>query len=292
MDSPNVNWSALKKQGIPGFKGSKSFIYPGKKHPYYKYSKSLKQIGKHGIPAKKYQAEIDKIWTCGFNPYWIDAFDVKGKTYFNVIFRPSSGAAWKTRHGMSGNGYQKRFDTFKEAGYRLTLVDSCISQGKVRYAAIWIKSPGPSIHAYHDAPENWHRDKFKELTKKGWVPVNVSCVSIGGERKITALYEKKNVGGFKLKSRMSLGQYQNLFDQYKEKGFELVYINGNIHNNKPTLSGIWYKNPPFTAYVAKHNMTSAEYQNEYIKKKAGGWSTRCVTGYEDSGSKFGAIWTK
>jgi len=128
----NVNWSTLKKQGIPGFAGDKSLIYPGRKHPYCKYSKNLKQIGKHGIPESKYQAEVDKITTCGFYPYWIDAYDVKGKTFFNVIFRPGTGAAWKTRHGMSSNGYQKRFDKFKKAGYRLTLVDSYISKGKVR----------------------------------------------------------------------------------------------------------------------------------------------------------------
>lgn len=288
----NVNWSALKKQGIPGFAGTKSLIHPSSKHPYCKYSKNLKQIGRHGIPEKKYQAEVDKIWTCGFYPYWIDAYDVKGKTYFNVIFRPSTGLAWKTRHGMSSNGYQKRFDKFKIAGYRLTLVDSYISKGKVRYAAIWVKSPGPAIHAYHDAPENWHANKFKELTKKGWVPVNVSCVSIGGKRKITALYEKKNVGGFKLKSIMTLGQYQDIFDKYKAAGYELVYVNGYTHNDKPRVSGIWYKNPPFNAYSAKHNLTSAAYQDEFMKKKVKGWLTRCLTGYENGSSRFAVLWTK
>ncbi len=290
--SSNVNWSALKKQGIPGFAGSKSLIYPSTKHPYCSYSKNLKQIGRHGIPEKKYQSVVDKIWTCGFYPYWIDAYDVNGKTYFNVIFRLSTAAKWATKHGMSRSSYQKQFDKFKKAGYRLTLVDSYISNGKVRYTAIWIKSPGFAIYAYHDAPSNWHGDKFKELTAKGWVPINVSCVSTSGKRKITALYEKKNVGGFKLKSLMTLAQYQNLFDKYKAAGYELVYVNGYTHNAQPRLSGIWHKNPPFNAYSAKHNLTSAAYQNEYKKKKAKGWLTRCITGYENGGSRFASLWTK
>ena len=290
--SSNVNWSALKKQGIPGFAGSKSFVYPGSKHPYCKYSDNLKQIGKHGIPESKYQAEVDKIWTCGFYPYWIDVYDVKGKTYFNVIFRPDNGVAWATKHGISGKSYQKQFDKFKKAGYRLTLVNSYISKGKVRYAAIWIKSPGPAIKAYHGVSANWHGDKFKELTSEGWVPVNVSCISIEGKRKITALYEKKNVGGFKLKSRMTLGQYQDQFDTYKAAGYKLVYVNGYNHKDQPRLSGIWYKNPPYNTYSAKHGLTGGAYQDEYKKKKASGWLTRCVTGYENGGSRFAALWTK
>lgn len=288
----NVNWSALKKQGIPGLAGSKSLIYPGTKHPYCKYPKSLKQIGKHGISENKYQSVVDKIWTCGFYPYWIDAYNVNGKTYFNVLFRPSTGAKWASKHGMSGSSYQKQFDKFKKAGYRLTLVDSYISKVKVRYVAIWIKTHGPATYAYHGALPNWHGKKFKELTAKGWVPVNVSCISIGDKRKITALYEKKNVGGFKLKSLMTLGQYQDQFDKYKAAGYELVYINGYTHNDKPRLSGIWYKNPPFKSYSAKHNLTSAAYQAEYTKKKAKGWLTRCVTGYENGSSRFAALWTK
>jgi len=61
---------------------------------------------------------------------------------------------------------------------------------------------------------------------------------------------------------MTLGQYQDLFDKYKVDGYELVYVNGYTHNDQPSLSGIWYKNPLFNIYSAKHNSTSAAYQKE------------------------------
>ena len=48
---------------------------------------------------------------------------------------------------------------------------------------------------------------------------------VQGRRRVTALYEKKNVGGFHLKSEMTLKQYNAFFKQYNKRGFKLVYLN-------------------------------------------------------------------
>lgn len=288
----NKKWSELSSSGIPGFEGNRSYISPGDVHPYCAYSTNLKQIGKHGIPAEKYQEEFDKIYTCGFYPVWIDGYDVNDKTYFNVIFKPiPTGMLWAAKHGLTGEKYQEEVDKWKGQGYKLTFVDSYLQNGSVRYAAVWVKS-NAQITAYHGAGEDWHQNKFEELSKEGWVPVNVSCVSVNGQRKVTALYEKKNVGGAKLKSSMTLQEYKNIFEDYNKEGYKLVYLNAYNHDNSARLSGIWYKNPSFDAYVAKHQLTSAAYQEEYEERKKAGWLTQCVTGYENGGMKFEGVWIK
>lgn len=115
---------------------------------------------------------------------------------------------------------------------------------------------------------------------------------VKGRRWVTALYEKKNVGGFYLKSEMTLKQYNAFFKQYNKRGFKLVYLNGFNRGSKPRLSGIWYKKVPYSSYWAKHYLNRAGYQREYNSLTKRGYLTRVVTGYQHRGHRLEGIWYK
>jgi hypothetical protein len=80
--------------------------------------------------------------------------------------------------------------------------------------------------------------------------------------------------------------------QYKNQGFKLVYLDGYTQKGQPRLSGIWYKTVPYASYWAKHHLTPGAYQNEYTSYLKDGYSTKCVTGYQDGGHRFEGIWYK
>jgi hypothetical protein len=286
----NIHWSQLTQLALPGKATKRSWIFPDM-HPYCGYPTNWGEVSKHGIPISAYQTEFDKMATCGYAPAWVDGYDVGGQAFFNVIFHPRK-APWVARHNMNGTTYQQEFTKWTQAGFRLIHVDSYLGSGQINYAAVWEKSSGPIFTAYHGVPRSAHQTKFEDLSQKGYVPVNVSVVDLLGQSFITALYEKKNVGGFYLKSAMTLQQYQSLFNQYKSEGFKLVYLDGYTQKGQPLLSGIWYKNVPYSSYWAKHHLTAGAYQNEYSSYLKDGYSTRCVTGYQDGGHRFEGIWSK
>src|SRR5690606_23290886 len=201
----NINWSKLNTQGIPGKKDQASFV--SMEHPYCEYPTNWGEVAKHGISEANYQAEFDKIWTCGYYPVWVDAFDVNGKTYFNVIFRPSKNVNWVARHNMDGTKYQTEFNKWGKAGYRLININSYLLNGKVRYAAVWKHDNSVKWIAYHGQPLSWHEANFEKHHKAGWVPTNVSCVNVGSKSYVTALWEKKNTGGFYLRPEMDLQEF-------------------------------------------------------------------------------------
>lgn len=291
----NVNWSKLNNQGIPGLKSKACFIYPSATHPYCSYPTNWGEVARHGVPASKYQTEFDKIWPCGYYPVWVDGYEVSGKTYFNMIFRPSKSVSWVARHGMDGSKYQDEFDKWNDAGYRLINVNSYVSSGKVRYAAVWIKDSSVASFAYHGRSLEWHEANFKKHHEAGYVPVNASCVILSGKTYVTALWEKKSTGGFYLRPAMSLSSFKTYFDQYtnKEK-FKLVYLDAYMEGTQPRLSGIWYKKAPdFNSWYEKYNLDSAEYQDEYTNMINKGYLTRCVAGYnQGSVAKYEGIWSK
>lgn len=287
----SVHWNRLDGESIPGKAGNRSYLWPSLTHPSCGYPGNPGEISRHGIPAAQYQAEFDKATSCGMQVSWIDGYDVGGKTFFNVTFRPSA-APWAARHNLDGAQYQAEFTKWAKAGYRLIVVDSYLLGGKPRYAAVWEKSQGPAFTAYHGLSSAASGAKFQQLIKEGYIPTSISCVESGGQLLHTGLYEKKNVGGFYHLTGLTQATFQKHFDDYGKQGFKLVYVNGYSHGG-PKLSAIWYKNTSFGSYVARHNLNGAAYQAAFNSQMAAGFKTRCVTGYQgDGGVRFAGLWVK
>lgn len=291
----NVNWSRMDAEGIPGLKNKACFVHPSDTHPYCAYPTNWGEVCRFGVAEALYQQEFDKVWTCGYYPVWVDGYQVAGKTYFNVIYRPSKNIQWVARHGMTGAGYQKEFDKWGKAGYRLININSYISGGQIRYAAVWIRDNSLGWFAYHGWSLAAHEAKFEEYFKAGWVPANVSCVDVGGKIYVTALWEKKNTGGFYLRPVMSLQEFVAFFNEYtNQKKYKLVYLDAYMRNGKPMLSGIWYKNQSnFNSWYEKYNLTASQFQSEYNSMLQNGFLTRCIAGYsQGSSARFEGIWSK
>lgn len=285
---PAGPWTNADDKALPSVA---SVIWPEPTAPTW-YPPGRAEMARHGIPEHRYQTEFERIAKSGYRPVWVDGYDVNGDTFFNVIFRPNDGTAWAARHGLSGAGYQSAFTTFTGQGFRPTHVESYLSRGAIRYAAIFVKSAGPAFAAYHGRTADDHQNQFNTLTAGGFRPVNISAVSIGGQRTYAGLYEKRDVGSFFVKSFLTPGEYQAHFEQNTAAGRRLVYLAGYTHSAAPRLSAIWQQKPP-AAVVARHGLTSAQYQSEFDAQLAAGFLTRVVTGYEEgNGHRFGALWTK
>jgi hypothetical protein len=76
----------------------------------------------------------------------------------------------------------------------------------------------------------------KEPHPNGFRPKVVSIVSHGGKRRITALYEKANVGSFTHRSFMTASEYQTKYDANNAAGRKLAYLNGYNHNGSPRFT--------------------------------------------------------
>jgi murein DD-endopeptidase MepM/ murein hydrolase activator NlpD len=277
-----ASWVELDKQALAW---NDSLIWPSPDAGYA-------EVARHGITAAAYQNTFTNITACSYMPFWVDGYDVNGKTYFNALFRPAD-AAWQARHGLSSAQYQAAFDEWTDKGYRPLQVESYLQDNRIRYAVIFVKKSGPAWVAYHGKNATEHQTEFDQLKRKGFHPVNISVVSIDGNRRYTALYEKSDVGSWQAKSFLTPAEYQQAFDDNKAAGRQLAYVQAYNHNGAVRFSGIWYSMFK-TAFAARHGMSSDEYQKEWEEftgKK--GHRTQAVTGYEqDNQASFAALWRK
>jgi hypothetical protein len=290
---PKDDWVELKGAAIPA---KWSMIWPNGGKPC-DYPPSWPEVGKHGIAFDNYNQELDKVVACGYYPIWIDAFDVNGKTYFNLILRPiENGVLFYTRHALTSKEYDDEIkkNQKQQKPMQLLHVESYVKDGGRRYAFIMVNTPGPATVAYHERSYDQHEELLKDLNAKGFVPVNISVTHIPGSGKQYAgLYKQKNVGGVLQKSNLTHQEYEDLFQVQAAKNWEQVYVNAYKESGITKFSVIWHQNSPYTNIVAIRQVSDPGYQEHYIQNTGKGLVTRCVTGYEEGNqANYAAQWSK
>ena len=250
-----------------------------------------KEVARHGLPIADYQCLFTQATSAGYEPVALDMFNVGSDTYVNAIFRPATAGDMKAFHGLSGAEYQNRFATWTGKGYRPVIVESYRDNG-VRYAVVFKKAPGPLFVAYHGLSAAEHQARVDDLTgAKGFRPVAVSVVNDGG-LKYTGLYEKKDVGGWQLKSQLTPAEYQAAYTANAGAGRRVAYLNGYDVGGSPRIVAIWTSATP-AGGKQRHGLSPAGYQTEWESARAAGMLTRSVTGYAEAGkASYAASWRK
>jgi hypothetical protein len=166
---PSGPWVKSADQGLPVVT---SLIWPASTKPSW-YPPGWGEVTRSGVSNADFQTEFNKVTSSGYRMVWVDGFDVGGKPYFNMVFRPEDGTVWQAEVGLDATHYQTEFDKWVNAGYRPLHVETSLNGGNVLYAGIWVKNSGPT---YHGRSAAFHQSQFDTLTKEGYVPVVVSAV--------------------------------------------------------------------------------------------------------------------
>ena len=86
--------------------------------------------------------------------------------------------------------------------------------------------------------------------------------------------------------------YQKTFDEMAAQGFRLRSVSGYDVGGKDHYAAIWDKSAG-APYVARHNLSSADYQAQFDQLLSLGYRLRMVNGYGVNGSaRFAALWEK
>ena len=288
---PNPSsWAKVNDQAIPAVS---SAIWPSAKEPCF-YPPEQSEIAFHGVAASAYKAAFDQVTKCGYYPVWVDGFEVNGGNFYNAIFRSKSPpAGLVARHKLSlAQLNDLRKDLVEKQGYRLSFVDSYPDNGNILFSCIFVKDGGARTVVTPELKVAEHEARLDEMKKGGWVPVQVSSVFKSDLRFITTLYEKRNVGGWLMKSALTAQEYDALFNGKETKGMELVHLNAYTHNGSPRYAAIWHEKTPYTSLSAKHKLSAEEYQRQFDDHTGKGFLTRIVTGYElNNKMAFEGVWT-
>ncbi len=132
-----------------------------------------------------------------------------------------------------------------------------------KYAAIWSKSSSTAWVARHGMTSAQYQSEFDKYVAQGYRLIEVSGYGVNGKDRYAAIWDKSPSTAWVARHGMTSAQYQAEFDKYVAQGYRLVQVSGYGVNGQDYYAAIWDKSPS-TAWVARHGMTSAQYELNLI----------------------------
>jgi CubicO group peptidase (beta-lactamase class C family) len=219
---------------------------------------------------------------------WLDLYDIAGVPYVNAVFGDAPEAV-AGHIGMNAGEYQAFMEEWVEQkGFAIQQVESYLDHGKIRYAAIITEENRPAQRCYHGYGYNDHVATGMQWEQEGFVPVNVSVVSLNGTRRYTALYEQRAVG-FHLMGELNAVQYDNAFHSQADLGRQVVSLNAYRHNGEIHYAAIFHTMN--TASAGIHHADRDAYRAADAARLNAGREPVIVTGV-DSGDQDAPTWAR
>jgi CubicO group peptidase (beta-lactamase class C family) len=204
---------------------------------------------------------------------------------------PATAADWAARHGLTGAQYQAAFEDYAGKGFRLTSIAGYESGGGARYAALWVKKPGPEWSARHGLNAQQYQAAFDDYAKKGYRLTFVNGYAVGGNPYYAGIWTKTGGPAWSARHGLTAAQYQTAVDDLSKQGYGVSHISAYTVGNSPRFAAIFEKGGP--AWVARHGLTSAQYQTAFEGFARDGYRLKVVSGYRDGNSdRYAAVWVK
>jgi CubicO group peptidase (beta-lactamase class C family) len=197
---------------------------------------------------------------------------------------------WAARHGQTSASYQSTFNSLTELGYRLTYTSGYASGTTPYYASVYQKFPGGAWSSYHDMSAAQYQNTFNAQTSAGlrlWI-VNSYFTT---EFKYNAIF-RAAPGAWSARHLMSAADYQTEVNEQVAAGWRVVHVSGATNNADVDSFAAIFEPANGVQWVARHGLSSAQYQAEFDNWSRQGFRLTCVSAYGRSTPRYAAIWEK
>lgn len=243
-----------------------------------------------GYPIEDYQRMFEHLANSGFEPEWINGYNVDGKIYLNFSWRRNT-TAWKAFFGLSASAFQTEIDKAKASGFSPTYVDSYNGGNSARYNVIFKKKSGTYL-ARHGLTTAQHDAVIEDAKTKKLNPVCISVVSINNQLSYTVLYRSEKIGSWQIKSQVKESDYQELVNSNRSAGRMPVYLDGYKHHGTTYFSCVFAS--AASSWKALHGLSKANCQSEFNSAMKSSQRTEIITAFDGATSqhRYAAVWKK
>ena len=162
--------------------------------------------------------------------------------------------------------------------------------GQDHYAAVWTQSSGPAWLARHRLTSAEYQAEFDKRVAEGYRLVDISGYTIDGSSRIAAIFEKTTGPAWQARHGLTSTQYQTTFNELTAQGYRLRRLCGYTVEDQDRYAVIFEKTSG-PGWVARHGISSTEYQNEFDNRYYQGYRLKDVSGYEAGGkARYAALW--
>ncbi|MGH3909101.1 MAG: hypothetical protein ACRDTE_33725 [Pseudonocardiaceae bacterium] len=131
---------------------------------------------------------------------------------------------------------------------------------------------------------------FDTFTEQGFVLTHIESYRSGGGVRYAPIFVKSQGAAFTAYHGRSASEHQKLFDELTKDGWRPVNISPVVVGGDRTYAAL-YKKQDVGSYLAKSNLTLAEYQTQFEQNKKAERRLVYLNAYTDGNeAKLSAIW--
>ena len=159
-------------------------------------------------------------------------------------------------------------------------------------ASLAVESHAQPLVARHGLTSAQYQSEFNTWTSQGFRLTHVSGYDVAGQTRFAAIWEQKAGPAWVARHGMTSAQYQTEFTKWVGLGYRLVVVDGYEVAGTARYAALWeQKTGP--AWIARHGMTSGQYQTEFTTRASQGYRLKWVEGYGIGAiDYYAAIWEK
>ncbi len=245
----------------------------------------------HNVPVKYVTGYWGYYTGMGMALQTIDIHRRNDEVLASGSFQRGLPSAWYARLYMTGDDYQKWFATYGQKGFRPREISVAKDgSGAPRFTVIWKKTAGEGYVAHHGLTDADWDAKWQQYVVHDHMRVEDRVAyEVNGQRRWAAVFVKDAKPGFSERHYMSSDEFNERFASNYDEGLRLTSVDPEELSGGMRFGAIWRPMPG--TWPARHGMTPAEYQSEFLKYAGQGFRLYRVRGYANSG-RFAAIWTR
>ena len=203
----------------------------------------------------------------------------------NEEMNPNTIKNWVALHAMTGQKYQDAVNKYHQKGFRLTAVDGYYVNGKIYFTALWNKGNVSGLKARHGLIGSQYQNEATKNHKAGYRLIHIDGYSDGQNARYAAIWQKGSTSGLISKHGLTESQYQKEATKNHKAGYKLEHVSGYGVKGKVFYSAIWKKGDNIQQ-IARHGLTSKQYQDVVSKYSPLGYRVTQVDGYDVAGKVY------
>ena len=242
------------------------------------------------VPRDKIRQVIKEFSARKYRLTWLDVHRERGDVFFNTVWTKNDGTKWWAFVGLTSSKYRRKFRLRESKGYRLSHVASYVYRRRLRYAVIFVRNSWPEWVTYIGYSPHKHKEQFFKYLRQGFRLVVQSVAIFRRKLYISAIYDKLDVGEFRVRMGLTPEQYKEEFEKQIQRGRGLSYLQAYKYRGFVKFSAIWCTQQT-TLWAAGQDMTKYALMNRLNQYAVANVPLRCVTGYHVRNVvQFAALW--
>ncbi|MDY7232837.1 papain-like cysteine protease family protein [Hyalangium rubrum] len=194
-----------------------------------------------GLNLDQFTKRLERLKQRGFVPVSLAIHSEGTTARYGAIWQRKVGVAWEVRVDMDAEHFQALADKLTQEGYVPASVVGYAVDGEPRYAALWTRRPGVEFESRSDLSAAQYQAQYDRLTPLGFVPVDISVYSRGGETRYAAIWERMDGADWQARSDATLDAHAARVRTLAAQDFAPYVIAPYVEDGEVRFAGAWRK---------------------------------------------------